>query len=53
MIGNDAEMDLAAGKIGIKTYFLTTNVEKKANARASYQGDFANLTQLLNLNKRE
>jgi FMN phosphatase YigB (HAD superfamily) len=49
MIGNDAEMDLAAGKIGIKTYFLNTDAVNIVNSKAHYQGDFRNLAQLLEL----
>jgi len=47
MIGNDVSEDLAAGKIGMKTYLLTDYILNRHNIKiqADYVGTVADLTQ--------
>lgn len=47
MIGNDVSEDLAAGKIGMKTYLLTDYILNRHNIKiqADYIGSVADLTQ--------
>lgn len=49
MIGNDREMDMAAGKIGITTYYLHTDQSDIKVTESDFQGDFTNLTELVGI----
>ncbi len=51
MIGNDVDMDMAAKKSGIHSYYLQTNsIESQINIEnADYSGDFIKLADILGL----
>ena len=49
MIGNDREMDMAAGKVGIPTYYLQPAPSNVKIDQADFQGDFTYLSELLGI----